>query len=165
MKRRRKHQKPEPDRLTVPSRGKDRPTPERASRGVWGLFETEDAGVRHAKDHATHPIDALEWRGVLSSDQASAARDYEALYRAQCEVAGARDSTTIWEPRGHDETDGPVEERKRYRELCRDLGMIRERRLQWVIIEQREPRPHEIGQLREDLNEAAHFFGYRRRYA
>jgi len=145
------------------ARYNERPTPERAKRGQWAVVETAEG--KHLRDMQSHPIDALEREGRLSSDQASAARDFEELYRAQCEIAGTRDSCTIWEPRGHSSDDGPVEERRRYRELCRDLGMLRERRLQWVIIEGNEPRARDVGKLREDLNELARFFGRGKRYA
>lgn len=157
-KRRKARQKHEQDSLTAPTRGKDRPTPERATRGIWGLFETEDAGIRHARDVASHPIDALEWRGVLSSDQASAGRDYEALYRAANEAPGIRDSCTLWEPKGYESDDGPIHAVRDRRELYLFLGVVRDRQLRRVCVEHVEPKPDEVGLLREALNECVRFF-------
>jgi len=148
-----------------PDRERDRPTPERKARGQWVWVDTSKAGQRAARDMWAHPVDRLEYSQQIDNDQASAARDYEQLYRAAIQVGGIRDSTTLWEPKGHENDDGNVEGVKRYRQFCRAVGTVRERQLQWVCIEGKMPRskPDEIGQFREVLNEAARFFGYGRR--
>ena len=159
LKRREERKADEHEQTWTPREGKDRPTPERRKRGQWAFVTTEDAGGKAARDMHAHPIDRLEHAGVISNDQASAARDFEDLYRACMEVGGTRDSTTIWEPQGHDSTDGPVEAKERYRELCRQIGIVRENALRQVCVFGYEPRrAAEIGALREALNEAGRFF-------
>jgi hypothetical protein len=141
------------------TRGQDIPTQERVLKSEALVFmKTEVAGRRAAKFMDSAPIDRLENGGVLNNDQASAGRQFERLYLAQNETGGIRDSCTIWEPKGHDETDGPVKERKQYLKLCRHLGMIREQRLRWVCVQHNHPKGREIGALREALNECVRFF-------
>ena len=137
---------------------KDRPTPERRLKGKWGLLETEDAGVRHAKDFHAHPIDSLEHRGVISNAQASAGRDFEKLYRAANGTGGIRDSTTLWEPKGHENDDGNVKAAEQRNELYLFLGVYRDKLLRRVCVHHSEPKPSEVGALREALNEAERFF-------
>lgn len=141
-----------------PEKEKDRPTPERKAMGEWTWVTTQKAGGKAAKDMASHPIDRLEWAGVISNEQASAGRDFENLTRSATQSPGVRDSCTLWEPKGFESDDGNVSAVNRHRELCRMLGMLRDRRLRWVCVEQNHPKPQEIGQLREDLNECARFF-------
>lgn len=136
--------------------GKDRPTPERRKHGVWGLLDTEDAGVRFARDFASHPIDRLEHSGVLSSDQASAGRDFEALVRAATETPATRDSCLTWQPKGYESDDGNVDAVRDRRELYLFLGVVRDRILRRVCVQHEEPA--DVGLLREALNEAARFF-------
>jgi len=157
-KRGKKPQKATRAHVEAPQRHKERPTVERMARGKWRLGETIDAGIKVAIDDAAHPLEALRHDGLISAEQYEAGCDYEALYRSQCEVPGSRDSTTIWEPKGYASDDGPIEERERYKALCRAIGMLCERRLWWVCVDHRMPRKHEVGQLREDLNEAWRFF-------
>lgn len=154
--------KHEPKETWEPRIDLDRPTPERKQRGHWVFVAAMKGGSKAAKDMTSHPIDRMEYTGQITNDQASAARDYEQLYRSAVQIGGIRDSTTLWEPKGHESDDGNVEAVTRYRQFCRAVGMIRERQLQWVCIERNEPRPteHDIGQFREALNEAARFFGY-----
>ena len=137
---------------------KDRPTPERRKKGEWVLLETEDAGIRHAKDVAAHPIDDLERRGVISGDQASAGRDFEALVRAATETDGVRDSCLTWQPKGYASDDGNVEAVRDRRELYLFLGVVRDRMLRRVCVDHVPPRPGQEGVLREALNEAERFF-------
>lgn len=141
-----------------PRKHQDRPTPERRRHGEWVFVDTEAAGHRVARDMASTPIDRMEHAGVLSNEQASAARDFEQLYRAAQEVPATRDSCTIWEPQGHDESDGPVEAVRDRRELYLFLGTQRDMILRYVCVEHREPRPRDIGLLREALNECVRFF-------
>jgi len=141
------------------SRNAQRPTAERKRRGKWELGRIEKNGAKVARDSFSCPIDRLEYIKDITNDQASAARQFEELYRSQCEVAGSRDSCTIWEPKGFQSDDGPVEARKRYREVCREIGMLQERILQWVCVEHQEPRgDKQLGQLREALNECVRVF-------
>lgn len=152
-----------------PDRERDRPTPERKSKGTWVWTGTRQAGVIHPMDVAAHPIDALEHSGQLSNEQASAGRDFEALWNAAKQTPGIRDSTTLWEPKGHESDDGNIEAVTRYRELARRIGMLRDRQLIWVCVYHNAPRnQNEIAQLREALNEAARFFapkGVARRFS
>lgn len=141
----------------VPNR-KDRPTPERRKKGEWILLDTEDAGIRHAKDTAAHPIDDLERRGVISGDQASAGRDFEALVRAATETEAVRDSCLTWQPKGYASDDGNVTAVRDRRELYLFLGVVRDRMLRRVCVDHEEPHPHQVGLLREALNEAERFF-------
>jgi hypothetical protein len=142
-----------------PQRYKERPTAERMMRGKWRLGETIDAGIKVAIDDAAHPLEALHIEGMISTEQYTAACDFEALYRAQLEIPQSRDSCTIWEPRGETHGDGPVEERKRYRELCRSIGMIHESKLIFTAVHQNFPKgPKAMGEFREACNAAAHFF-------
>jgi hypothetical protein len=145
--------------IEPPQRHKERPTPERMAHGRWRLGETIEAGVKVAIDDAAHPLEALFYDKFISQDQYQAGTDFEALYRAQLEVPQARDSCTIWEPKGHDETDGPVEERRRYREICRTIGMVNESRLIAVCVYQQFPKGQKaMGEFREALNMAVHAF-------
>lgn len=145
--------------IEPPQRYKERPTVERMLRGRWRLGETIDAGIKVAIDDAAHPLEALRHDGIISDEQYQAGSDFEALYRAQCEVPQSRDSCTIWEPRGHDETDGPIEERRRYKEVVRAIGMIHERALITTCVHQYYPKGTKgIGELREALNAAVHAF-------
>jgi hypothetical protein len=140
-------------------RYKERPTSERMMRGKWRLGETIDAGIKVAIDDAAHPLEALSVEGMISQEQYQAGCDFEALYRSQLEVPQSRDSCTIWEPKGHDESDGPIEERKRYRDLCRNVGMVHESRLIWTCVHHNFPKgPKAMGEFREALNAAVHFF-------
>jgi len=138
------------------ARYNERPTPERANRGQWAVVETAEG--KHLRDMQSHPIDALEREGRLSSDQASAARDFEQLVRDATEIPGARDSCTIWEPRGHSSDDGPVRAVRERRELYLFLGVVRDRQLRRVCVDHVWPKPHEVGILREALNECCRFF-------
>jgi len=157
-KRKKRRTGPQAERQLPPPRHNERPTPERAAHGRFVEMLTEDAGVKHARDVEAHPIDALEWRGVLSSDQASAGRDFEELYLRANEMPPARDSTTIWEPKGHDGGDGPVQAVRDRRELYLFLGVVRDRQLRRVCVDHVSPKPSEVGILREALNECARFF-------
>jgi hypothetical protein len=140
-------------------RHKERPTAERMARGAWRMGETIEAGIKVAIDDAAHPLEAMRYWGSITAEQYQAGCDFEALYRAQCEVPGTRDSCTIWEPKGHDETDGPIEERRRYRDLCRAIGMIHESKLIRACVHHEYPRGQQAtGDLREALNAAVHFF-------
>ena len=146
-----------------PDRGRDRPTRERKDRGDWIWINSKEAGVKAAKDVAAHPIDYLEHAGVITNTQGSAGRDYESLYRVCLEVEQARDCLTLWMPKGHASDDGPVEQKKRYRNLCREIGIVRESILRQVCVHERHPRGgDQIGALREALNEAERFFAKRR---
>lgn len=141
------------ERSTVPRRYQEQPTPERLEKGVW-LVDQKEA----RRDVATAPIDRLEHSGTIDNDQASAGRQFEQLWRAQNEIHGIRDSCTIWEPKGFASDDGPIEAAERWRKLCRHLGMLREAQLRWVCVDHNDPRPRDIGALREALNEAIRFF-------
>jgi hypothetical protein len=141
-----------------PQRHKERPTAERMLRGKWRLGETIDAGIKVAIDDAAHPLEALFYDRLISQDQYQAGVDFEMLYRAQCEVPATRDSCTIWEPHGYASDDGPVAERRRYRDLCRSIGMVHDSRLIRVCVHHVMPKGREIGDLRESLNAAVHFF-------
>lgn len=154
-----------------PQDQKDRPTPERLAKsgmrfekgkmtslGAWVLGETDRAGVSVAIDRSAHPIDDLERRGVLSNEQASAGRSFEELSRAATEVPGVRDSCTLWEPKGFESDDGNIDAVRAHRDLTRRLGMIRDQLLRRVCVYHEEPKPTEIGLLREALNEAGRFF-------
>lgn len=143
-----------------PREGKDRPTPERLRRGTWAFVETDDAGTRATRDYSSAPIDKMEQAGVLTKDQACAGRDYEELVRAASEGGGVRDSCTIWEPKGYESDDGPVEAKERLKAFERDLGKQRVARLRWVCVEHKPPRLHgeDVGMLREALNDAVRFF-------
>jgi hypothetical protein len=124
-------------------------TPERRARGTW-------AGNQ---DLTTTPIDRLAYAGEISSEQASAGREYEAVYAAAREVPAARDSLTTWEPRGHDgDGEGPVEAARRYRELSVFVGHEHGARLWWVCVNHTMPPHRDYGALREALNEAVRFF-------
>lgn len=142
-----------------PHRHNERPTPERMLRGKWRMGETIDAGIKVAIDDAAHPVEAMLYDKIISPEQYQAACDFEALYRAQLEIPQARDSCTIWEPKGHDETDGPVHERARYRALVRSIGMIHDSVLIRHCVHHVPTRgPKEVGQLREALNSVVHFY-------
>ena len=142
-----------------PRKEADRPTRERRKRGEWIVGQLEKNGPKVAQDAASTPIDRMAHAGVISNDQASAARDFEDLYRRASETGSVRDSCTIWEPQGHDETDGPVEAVRDRRELYLFLGTQRDMLLRHVCVEHREPkRADQIGILREALNECCRFF-------
>lgn len=144
---------------------KIRPTPERAARGEWVAVGGKAAVERHIRDVAAHPIDDLEHRGVISKEQADAGRQFEQLWRAANQVPGIRDSTTIWEPKGHDEGDGDVDSVKRKREIEAFLRKEQVRQLIWVCVQHEKIGPHNHGVLCETLNEAARFFGYEKKKA
>lgn len=145
--------------IEPPQRHKERPTVERMLRGRWRLGETIDAGIKVAIDDAAHPLEAMRLDRLISEEQYQAGCDFEALYRSQLEIPQARDSCTIWEPKGHDETDGPVHERARYRALVRSIGMIHDSVLIRHCVHQVPARGQkEIGQLREALNAVVHFY-------
>ena len=146
-----------------PESERDRPTPERRSKGEWTWVTTDRAGQKAAKDVKANPIDALEHSGALSSDQASAARDFELLYHRAKATPGIRDSTTLWEPKGFESDDGDIVAERDRRELYLFLGIVRDRQLRHVCVEHNEPRPDQVGLLREALNECARFFGYGKR--
>lgn len=146
-----------------PQRDEMRPTPERHAKGDWSFVRLEKNGPKAVRDMNAHPIDRLQRAGIITAEQASAAYDYEALYRASLQTPQARDSTTLWEPKGHESDDGNVEAVERYRKFCREVGMIRERQMQWVCVEQNDPKPHEVGPFRETLNEVERWFGYGRK--
>lgn len=138
----------------------DIPTPERKKKGEWVAVALEKNGPKAVRDMHAHPVDRLQHSGQITPEQAAAAYDYEKLYRASLQTPQARDSMTLWEPKGHESDDGNPEAVKRYRDMCRKIGMIRERQLQWVCVELREPIGREVGQFREALNEASRYFGY-----
>jgi hypothetical protein len=145
--------------IQAPQRYKERPTAERMMRGKWRLGETIDAGIKVAIDDGAHILDAMRHEGLISSEQHQAGFAFEELYRSQCEIPQARDSTTIWEPKGFASDDGPVEERRRYKEVSRALGMIHESRLIWACVHHNPPKGNRaIGELREALNAAIHAF-------
>ena len=110
-----------------------------------------------------NPIDALEHSGQLSSDQASAARDFELLYHRAKATPGIRDSTTLWEPKAYDGGDGDPEAERDKRELYLFLGPVRYNFLCRVCVDHQALKPGMEGVLREMLNEAARFFGYGKR--
>lgn len=143
-----------PDGRTV------KPTPERRKKGEWVWVAMGKNEPKAARDMKSHPIDAMSYTRTISHQQASAAYDYEAAYRAALQTPQARDSTTLWEPKGHESDDGNVDAVEKYRKLCRHLGMVRERQMQVVCIEGYMPKRHEIGEFRETCNEVARFFGY-----
>ena len=153
------HREKEHDRTWESREGRDRPTPERKAKATtWVFVMTEEAGVKAARDVSGNPIDRMQHTGVLDNDQASAARDFEQLYRAASEAPPSRDSTQTWEPKGHDSTDGPVEAARDRKELYLALGMHRDQLLRKVCVRHEEPKPNEIGPLREALNECVRFF-------
>lgn len=143
---------------------KARPTRERLQRGVWALREAEDedgnltAGLKHARDLEAHPIDRLENRSTITKEQAQAGRDFEALYRAANEAPGIRDSTTLWQPKGHENDDGNVAAVRDRKELYLFLGTMRDQLLRRVCVQHEYPRPREIAALREALSECERFF-------
>lgn len=141
----------------------ERPTKERAKKGVWQTVKLERNGPKIDRDAIAHPIDKLEYEKIISNDQGSAGRDFEALYDAARQTPGTRDSTTLWEPKGFEADDGNVAAVTRYRALSRHLGMIRDAQLIRVCVEHKHPKPHEVGMLREALNEAHRFFSGRRK--
>ncbi len=158
-------------RKWVPQDSKSRPTPERLAKGgmkakggrldslgSWTLEATEDAGVTAAKDASAHPIDDLEFRGVISNDQASAGRDFERLYRHVNGNGGIRDSSTLFEPKGFDNDDGDANAERDRQELYLFLGVVRDRLLRRVCVHHEQPDASEVGLIREALNEAARFF-------
>lgn len=141
-----------------PEAGKARPTPERLSRGDWRLVDSEIAGHKTAIDASAHPIEALEYAEVLTSDQASAARDWESLYRAASETGGIRDSTTLWEPKGYESDDGPVNAVQERRELYLALGTYSDQLLREIILTPRRPKRNEIERLRIALDACCIFW-------
>ena len=141
-----------------PGKGKARPTPERLSWGDWRLVDSEIAGQKLAVDAAAHPIEALEYAEVLTSDQASAARDWESLYRLANEVGGIRDSTTLWEPKGYESDDGPVNAVRERRELYLALGTYSDQLLRDIILTPRQPKRREIEPLRIALDACCIFW-------
>lgn len=152
----RPHKREAAQRATTPAKPAMTPTRERLERGEWvAVGKGHDKLLR---DIGSVPVDRLEHAGVLSNHQASAARQFEELYRAANEAVTARDSCTIWEPKGHDEGDGPVKEARDRRELYLFLGMAKDQALRRVCVEHVEPRGVEIGILREALNECVRFF-------
>ena len=133
------------------------PTPQRRAKGgAWVWIATDKKKAARALD--THPVDRMEHAQVISKAQGQAARDFEALYRAQCEIPQVRDSSTIWEPRGYESDDGPTDSRARYKALVRRIGAQAERQLTDVCVYMKDPRPSAVGLLREALNECARFF-------
>ena len=143
-----------------PEKGRDRPTPERLLRGDWGLVEGGESGAMAAVDRSSHPIDRLAYAQVINSEQASAGRDFEALWRAALQTPQTRDSCMTWQPKGFESDDGNPAAVENYRGLARHLGMMRDRLLIRVCVEGHEPR--DVGDLREALNEAARWFAKRR---
>ncbi len=141
-----------------PRQHQDRPTAERRAHGEWFLDTTDIAGVRVARDAASTPLDRLHHVGVISNDQWSAGRDYENLYVSAQETAPSRDSCMTWEPKGHDNGDGPVAAARDRKELYLMLGTNRDVLLRHVCVYHNEPRDADIGPLREALNECARFF-------
>lgn len=145
--------------LWEPRKEQDRPTPQRRQFGEWEIQRTERNGPKVARDMASTPIDEMAYTGVISQEQAQAGRDFEELYRAARETVTTRDSCTIWEPRGEDSSDGPVEAAERRRELRKELGGYYEAILRYTCVEHIPPRgPVQIGILREALNVAERFF-------
>ena len=135
-----------------PDKGRDRPTRERLQHGEWGLVDSDEAGARTAVDFASHPIDRLQVKDIIDNDQASAARQWESLYRAANECGGIRDSTTLWEPKGFESDDGPVDAVQERREVYLALGTLKDQLLRQIILTPRNPRTREIEMLREALD-------------
>jgi hypothetical protein len=143
--------------FALKSPGKVNPTDERLAKGTFKKIGGKAASERYLIDVSAHPIDALQHTGQINADQAGAGRMFEELDRAATEVPGTRDSTTIWEPKGHSSDDGNIKAVRRRRELYLFLGVVRDRLLRRACVEH-DPRG-DVGALREALNEAARFFG------
>ena len=139
------------------------PTPERVKKGDFKKVGGKAAVERYVFDPIAHPIDALQHSGQISQDQADAGRQFEKLARDATQTPGARDSTTIWEPKGFESDDGNVKAVREWNELYLFLGVVRSRILRRVCVEQESPKLHEIGLLRECLNEVERFFSHGRR--
>lgn len=134
------------------------PTFERRKKGK---FVEKRVGVKEPKvefDAHAHMTDKLEEKGIITTEQAWAGRDYENLYRAAIQTGGIRDSLTLHEPKGYESDDGNIGAVKYYRALCAELGIFRERVLRQVCIEQTEPSPREVERLRDALDACHDFF-------
>lgn len=140
----------------------EKPTDERRRRGVWSEYKSKDRTERHERDVTAHPIDALEWDGVITSEQAQAGRDYEALMARTRLVSQGR-SCLDMTPVGYG--DGDHDDPQSWRslkELEGRLGLFRSSLLRRVITGWRLLRM-EPPYLREALDIAQeHFSGGRR---
>lgn len=139
---------------------KARPTPERRKRGAWQEIGGKAAVERYLRDVEAHLIDALEWRGIITQEQADAGRDFERLVRAATETPQARDSTTIWEPKGFENDDGNVKAVRDRRELYLFLGVYRDRLLRRACVNNEKLKLNELQLLPEALNECVRFFSH-----
>ncbi|MEL6361707.1 MAG: hypothetical protein AAFR21_11535 [Pseudomonadota bacterium] len=134
------------------------PTEERKRFGVFQSVRVEKDGEKIWRDTAAHAIDDLERKEVITTNQANAARDYEELFRASRQIGGIRDSLTMFEPQGHDSTDGNVGAVRRMKALRMDLGVFGSRLLERVSVDNEYPSPREIERLRIALDACIDFF-------
>lgn len=106
----------------TPREGLDRPSPERQARGVYRLVDTEDAGISHAFDQASCPIDRLHHEGVIDSHQRDAAIKFEELARSMRGGPGQRSCLNM-EPIGYDaDYDGDPEAEQEWKQVRKELA-------------------------------------------
>lgn len=145
--------------IWTPREGKDRPTPERLSKGAFVLRDTEDAGVTHAVDEGATELDRLAIRGLITEDQRDGGHDFAALMERTRLVSRGR-SCLDFTPVGYDGGEGNEWQEKRdsqdRAELYLACGMATWAELRRVCCEGHAPTS--IERLRHGLTVCAEFW-------
>lgn len=131
-----------------------RPTPERAQHGKVNVPFGVGKHERPATVECSDMVATLYEGGKITYSQEQAARTFQQLhadYVADLGISTGRSCLDIG-PVGHDESDGNPEIAARHRRIVRELGMLRDAELRWVVLQGRRPRDLEAEVLRSALD-------------
>lgn len=149
--------------IWTPREGKDRPTPERLSKGAFVLRDTEDAGVTHAVDEGATELDRLALRGIITEDQRQAGHDLaQVLHRTRLTSAGR--SCIDMTPVGYQSLEDSEDDWQAKRDNAQRQAVWLRCKGPWVwpelirVCRDDEPCRH-VPSLRDGLDIAAKVFG------
>lgn len=141
-----------------PESGKDRPTPERKTKGAFRLVDGEDAGVTVAVDMESTLLDRLASRRIITPEQAQGGHDFASLMERTRLVSQGR-SCLNFEPVGHDEsepTHAELRDQQERREIYLACGSLTFAELRRTCCDERMPK--DILRLREGLDLCVKFW-------
>ena len=145
--------------IWTPREGKDRPTEERRSKGVFVLRDTEDAGVTVAVDECATMLDELHSKGIINGDQLQAGVSL-AMLLERTRLGGAGRSCLDFSPVGYDDSEPSHQELRdaqERQEIYLGVGMFTFAELRRVCHENQRMRDKQ--RLTDGLDFCAKYWG------